>query len=374
MRVAFIHFFTFRLLRGIETLIISLANELARKGIDVSILSAKGTLRETLVPVSSGVRVKQFPTFRYYEDYTIIPYYLYDLIRSKYDIVNIFFADIGEGRAISTALKFTRFKLNLYLCYPLDAVPHRFKSFRKHHLDSLADRIICDSKYVAEGAESYFQRKCVVVPVGTDVDRFKADATKRLELRRKLGIVEDEVVLLNVSELEQRKGTLRVIEALPSIKAQFPKIRYLVLGKGSYGPALEKRVEELNLRDCVHFLGTTTDLVSFYSASDIFVMVPDYEANSIASHEAMACELPLIVSSTGGFKEVVDQRCGRLVNIDEREEVTAAILELAKDPELRRSLGRQGRKVIQERLTWDKISDQLIDLFKKQLETTDIRL
>jgi glycosyltransferase involved in cell wall biosynthesis len=368
MKVAFLHFFTFRLLRGIETLIISLANELANKGIDVSIVSAKSTLDRTLIPVSSKVRIKQMPTFRYYESRTIVPFYIYDLIKSKYDIVNIFFADFGEAAAIRAALKVVKFHLNLYICYPVDSVPHRFENFRKYHLDQRADLIICDSGYVAEGAEKYFQQGCVVVPVGTDAERFKSDPEIRKGMRNKLGIAEDEVVLLNVSELEQRKGTWRVIEALPYVREKFPKIRYLILGKGEYQLALEKRVVELNLRDCVKFLGTTTDLLSFYNAADIFIMLPDHEANSIASHEAMACELPLIVANTGGFEEVAEPNCARLVNIHDRGEIVRSILELAENSELRHELGERGRKVIQERLTWDVISNRLIEIFRKEVE------
>jgi len=368
MKVAFLHFFTFRLLRGIETLIISLSNELAKKGIDVSMVSTKGTLNNTLIPVDGRVKVKKFPTFRYYESLTIVPFYIYDLIKNRYDIVNIFFADFGEAQTIRAALKFINFKLNLYICYPVDAVPHRFESFKQYRLDKQADLIICDSSYVAQGTEAYFQRPCVVIPVGTDAEKFRPDETTRERTRNKLEIADDEVVLLNVSELEQRKGTWRVIEALPYVREKFSKIRYIILGKGEYQPTLERRVEELNLKDCVKFLGTTTDLLSFYNAADIFIMLPDNEANSIASHEAMACELPLIVANTGGFNEVVDSSCGRRVDINNREGVVATILGLANNPSLRRDLGRGGRKIIQERLTWDVISDQLIDLFRKEME------
>ena len=367
MKVAFLHFFTFRLLRGIETLIVSLANELARKGVDVSIISATGTLGQTLIPVDRRVKVKAFPTFRYLKFQTIVPFYFFDLLKSHYDIVNIFFADFGEGVAVRSALKLAEFRLNLYICYPFEAAPHRFQSFRKWRLDKEADLIICDSRYVAEGAEAYFQRPCVVVPVGTDVDTFKPNQARRDRTRKQLGIDKDDVVLLNVSELEPRKGTLRVIEALPNVREKHPQIRYVILGRGGYRAALEKRVEELNLLDCVRFLGTTTDLVNFYNAADIFVMLPEHEANSIACHEAMACELPVVVSSSGGFQEVVDSTCGRIVNVEDRKEIVAGILDLAENAELRHRLGKRGRKVIRERLTWDIISNRLIDLYGRQV-------
>jgi len=189
------------------------------------------------------------------------------------------------------------------------------------------------------------------VPVGTDTKRFKPDDAKRTETRAQLGIQPDEVVLLNVSELEERKGTGRVIESLPFVRERSPLTRYLILGKGSCREALEKRVGELYLTPWVHFLGTTTELPRFYNAADIFVMVPDKEANSIASHEAMASGLPVIVSDSGGFQEVVDDSCGRLVNPQSRDEIVKAILELAENGLLRKELGQQGRKRIEERLT-----------------------
>jgi len=369
MKVAFLHFYTFRLLRGIETLIVSFANQLVAKGVEVSILAARGTLERTLIPVDQRVQVKQFPTVRYYEHFTVVPWYVWDLIRNHYDIVNIFFADFGEAAALRLASRFVDFRLNLYFCYPLDAVPHRFKSFTKCHLDKMATLFLGDSSYVAEGVEAFFHRPCIVVPVGTDTQRFKPDEAKRAETRAELGIQPDEVVLLNVSELEERKGTGRVVESLPYVREKFPLTRFLILGKGDCRERLEKRVEELRLTPWVNFLGTTTELPRFYNAADIFVMVPDKEANSIACHEAMACGLPVIVSNSGGFQEVVDDTCGRIVNAQSRDEIVGAILELAASGMLREQLGSQGRKRIEERLTWDVQSDRLLEVFRKELES-----
>src|SRR4051812_45568639 len=102
MKVAFMHFWTLRMRRGIETLVISLANELAEQGVDVSILTARQT-QEPLVRPSKKVRLKQFPTSRYYEALTIIPFYAADLARNKYDIVVTFFSDFGEPQALKLA-------------------------------------------------------------------------------------------------------------------------------------------------------------------------------------------------------------------------------------------------------------------------------
>ena len=366
MRIAFVHFYTFRLLRGIETLVLSLANELVVKGVDVAVLAACPRLRP-LIPPDPRVRVYAFPTLRYYEAATIVPFYVVNLLSRNYDIVNIFFADFGEGPAIRATRRFKDYKLNLYLCYPYDSVPHRYLGFAHYGLGELADRLIADSEFVAEGARHFFGRPVDVVPVGTDPTRFRPDPTLRAEMRARLGIAEDEVVLLNVSALEERKGTWRVIQALPEIRKHCPRMRYVILGEGSHKSVLERMVRELGLMDCVLFAGTTPDLVPWYNLADIFVMLPEAEANSIACHEAMACGLPVVVANTGGFGEVVTEEAGRLVDIHNREIIASIIVELAAVPEQRHRMGLEGRHIVQERLSWERIAERLIAIFEEEL-------
>ena len=117
MNIAFLHFYTFRLPRGIETLVISVANELIRKGHSVTILTAKSRTKHEHVVLDPAVQVHEFPTFRYFEHQTIAPFYLWDLLRNNYDIVNIFFADFGETFPIKTAMGIKSFLLNIYICY-----------------------------------------------------------------------------------------------------------------------------------------------------------------------------------------------------------------------------------------------------------------
>jgi hypothetical protein len=69
----------------VETLVVSLANELAALGQDVSIVTAAQSL-EPLVPRAEQVQVRAFPTFRYFEFLRIVSFYAYDLIRSQYII------------------------------------------------------------------------------------------------------------------------------------------------------------------------------------------------------------------------------------------------------------------------------------------------
>ena len=121
----------------------------------------------------------------------------------------------------------------------------------------------------------------------------------------------------------------------------------------------------LGVSDCVIFAGTTPDLSGYYNAADIFVFFPDAEAGSIALLEAMASALPVIVSDSGGFNEVVDLTCGRLVDRMQSSSIAEAIFELASDRSLRERLGENGRRIVVDRFSWDRLAQQLISIIKQ---------
>ena len=351
--------------RGVETLALSLANELARREVQVSILTARQT-QAPLVAPSPQVRVKQFPTFRYYEAATIVPFYVADLAREKYDVVVVFFSDFGEGLALRLAAPFASPRMILYLTFPYEGAPHRYHAYERWGWGQRADRILADAAYTARRGEEFFKRPVQVLPSGTDPDRFKPDPGVRSARRRQLGLAESDVVLLNVAALEERKGIRRVIEALPQIRANVPNVRYLVLGEGAQKAELQRRVEELALTDWVTFAGTTADLAPYYNAADIFVMLPNAEAGSVACLEAMASGLPVVVSNTGGFAEAVDERTGRIVDPSNQAAIASALTGLAQDSVLRENLGQAARRRVIEQFSWEQIGEQLEQMCRQE--------
>lgn len=362
MKVAFVHFYTFRLLRGIETLIVSLSNALVQKGINVSILSAKRTIEPLIIP-DPRVNIFTYPTFRYYEHFTIVPFYITHFLKYRYDHVVVFFADFGEGLSWRVINRFREISLSLYLCYPYSSAPHRYQSFLRLRWDQKANYILADANWVAKEAKRLFDRVVHVIPVGTDTNRFRPDIDARKIMRQKYGYDDANVVLLNVSSLEARKGVQKVVQMVARLSNQFPSLRYFILGKGEEEFKLRKMVDELNLNDIVVFGGTTSNLVAYYNMADIFVMLPDFEANSIASHEAMSCSLPLIVSNNGGFLESIPTQAGFLVNPNASAEIDDLLTKLIIQPQLRKKMGEFGRSHVLDHLTWEKIAEKFLRLF-----------
>jgi glycosyltransferase involved in cell wall biosynthesis len=360
MKIAFWHFYTFRLFRGIETLTLSLANALVRKGVEASIITAKPTIHALIQP-DPRVRVHAYPTSRYYSCVSIVPFYVSHFLRHRYDHIVVFFADFGEGLTWLLLNKLRDLPLSLYLCYPYSTVPHRYRSFLRLGWERHAQHILADASWIAQEAEQLFRRSVAIVPVGTDPVRFRADQTMRQELRRQWGFADDEVVMLNVSALEPRKGVWRSVQAMGRLCDRFPQLRSFILGKGDDEPNLRAMVQAAHIGDRVIFGGVTSQLEAYYNMADIFVMLPDAEANSIAVHEAMSCQLPVVVSNTGGFTESVPARAGFQVNPNSPQDIDAALAQLVTQGPLRREIGQAGRAHILAHHTWDQAAGQFLE-------------
>jgi glycosyltransferase involved in cell wall biosynthesis len=147
---------------------------------------------------------------------------------------------------------------------------------------------------------------------------------------------------------------------MPAVRAECPGVRFLVLGEGPARASLEARAAELGVREAVVFAGTTNDLPPYYQAADIFVMLPDAEAGSIALLEAMASELPVVVSEAGGLGEVVGKRQGLRVDAQDATAIRSALVRLARDPRSREAMGRAGRQLVQQEYAWEALATRLL--------------
>ncbi len=197
--------------------------------------------------------------------------------------------------------------------------------------------------------------KTIVVKNTIDVERFtyKGD-TIRNEIRKKLGISKNQIVVSYCGRLSKTKGVLELIEAINKIND--PKIHLLIIGSSVYlGSAKDSYIENLEkysrtIPGGVSFTGyiRQTDLPNYLSAADIAV-VPSIcnEAAGNVTIEALACGVPVIASSQGGIPEYAELKACRLVDYDEQfvEGIAEKIKELIDDDELYCRLKSNARDV-----------------------------
>jgi phosphatidylinositol alpha-1,6-mannosyltransferase len=173
-------------------------------------------------------------------------------------------------------------------------------------------------------------------------------------------------VCLTVGRVVPRKGQERVLKALPQVIERVPDVVYLVAGREGE-EILKGVVEELDLGNYVHFLGfiEQKQLPKFYNASDLFVMPSystdaDIESFGIVYSEASACGVPVVGGRGGGVSEaVLDGETGLLVDPYDVDELAEAMIGLLTDENLSRRLGTNGRRRIEQELSWKKVGEKL---------------
>jgi glycosyltransferase involved in cell wall biosynthesis len=199
-----------------------------------------------------------------------------------------------------------------------------------------ADRILAVSSYTRDRLlqeQNLDPAKVVLLPNTFDTERFQiAPKPKYLLERHKLTI--EQPTILTVARLdssEQYKGYDQIIQAMPAIRREIPHAHYILVGKGSDRPRIEKLINELKLNDCVTLAGFIPDgeLCDYYNLCDVFAMPSKGEGFGIVYLEALACGKPTLGGNQDG---AVDALChgelGVLVNPDDVDAIGRSLTQI----------------------------------------------
>lgn len=197
------------------------------------------------------------------------------------------------------------------------------------------------------------------LPPGVDTDRFHPGAGGA-DLRAKWGLA-DRFVIGTVTRLVPRKGVDALIRALTHVRHAVPDAAVLVAGDGPRRAELETLADELGVRESVVFTGSLVDedLPAAYDAMDVFALPThtrkfgvDVEGLGIVFLEASASGVPVLVGASGGSVDaVLPGKTGELIGVDP-ESIAAQIVELARDDDRRRAMGRAGRQWMLDDWQW----------------------
>ena len=180
----------------------------------------------------------------------------------------------------------------------------------------------------------------VAVPSGVPTAELRAAAPPRAEARARLGLDPGELVVLGLGRLVPIKGFDLLVRALPSVIAQIPSARVLLVGDGAERARLDAIARSLGVIERLRMTGATADVTTYLAAADVVAVPSRNEGMGRVIVEAMALGLPVVATAVGGIPAVVtDGECGRLVGPEDVDGLAAALIELGRDPGLRRKLG-----------------------------------
>ena len=179
--------------------------------------------------------------------------------------------------------------------------------------------------------------------------------------------------LLFVGRLVEKKGLRYLLEAMPEIVEQSPRVHLAVVGDGPSRRELEKLSVDLDLRGRVKFLGAlrNDDLPRVYQRAGIVIFPSvvsddgDREGFGLVLVEAMGCGCVTVVSDLPAMRDIVNQGLnGIVVAQKDAKGISQAVRQLMQDPKLSGAMAREGRATVLNYFDWGIIRTRYADLLK----------
>jgi glycosyltransferase involved in cell wall biosynthesis len=205
----------------------------------------------------------------------------------------------------------------------------------------MCDRVVCNSRAAAERLrkKGLTESKLEVIPNGLPSDLFAEAAAS---IPRRAGIVRVGMIARMNDAVKNHAAFLR---AAARVAKESPNVEFLLVGDGPLRAGLESMAGELGITGKVTFAGERHDIPAMLASMDVSVLISASESLSNAILESMGAGVPVIATSVGGNPELVrDGENGLLIAGGGEEQLVKAILQLAGDANLRRSLGEHGRE------------------------------
>jgi glycosyltransferase involved in cell wall biosynthesis len=191
-------------------------------------------------------------------------------------------------------------------------------------------------------------------------------STNNLQLRAKLGLAQDDIVIGKIARLFKLKGHDDLLAIAAALVQKCPRIKFLLVGDGPWRGRLEDRARSLGLGEHVVFTGLVppSAVPPLVGIMDLLVHLSLREGLPRALPQALAAARPVVAYDTDGAKEVcLDNETGFLLWPGDLPGLTECLLRLAQDPSLRQRLGRRGQQFVQERFGVQRMVDDLYQLY-----------
>lgn len=372
------------LVGGAEMVMARLAAEFHRRGLAVTLLTARWQRDWPQEIEHHGVRVIRLPnpasrfwgTWRYMH---AVSRWLRGN-RASFDLVYVSmlkhdaYAAIGEARRgrFPAVLRAEGAGLSGDCHWQLDANFGRRIKRRCLQADALiAPSPAIERELVVAGYPRdrihYLANGVPVPPLGGAAAREEA-RTALAELDPALWLEPDAPLAVYTGRLHDMKGLDHLVSAWPAVLRCYPKARLWLVGEGSYRHALTEQIQNLGLAGRVLLTGAFDDVEDFLAAADLFVLPSLEEGMSLALLEAMARGLPVVATAIAANEVLVaDGEHGRLVAKADPAALSAAIVDLWSHPEEAAKLGEQARRRVSAEFSLTKMVDEHLTLFERLL-------
>ncbi|MGL6025100.1 MAG: glycosyltransferase [Cetobacterium sp.] len=243
--------------------------------------------------------------------------------------------------------------------------PKRIKLFRKKSEKYNKIVVICEDmkKELLELMPEYKEKVVRIYnPMDFDTIKNKADDYSDLSLENKNLLKASYFVA--VSRLVAGKNRVAMVEIFNELKKKGVKQKLYILGEGSDRVNIEKKIDELNLKEDVLLLGQIKNPFPFMKHAELFLHTSIGEGLPTVFVESMLCDTPVVAyDCPTGPREILENgKAGGLIPLNDKIAFEKKVLEILKNKELESSIKSEMNKKIDE-FSYENIREEIFKLF-----------
>jgi N-acetyl-alpha-D-glucosaminyl L-malate synthase BshA len=333
-----------------------LGKALAAKGYNVHFISYSQPARLDFFNPNvffHEVSIYKYPLFEYVPYETILASKIVDIVKqNKIDILHVHYAiphasaalmakNILEEQGIHIPIVTTLHGTDITLVGK-DPTFEPVVSYSINHSDAVT--AVSESLKQDTLNNFHIQKDIYVIPNFIDFSRF----TKQKKEHFKKAIAPlNEKILVHTSNFRKVKRVDDVVKIFALIADKIPS-KLLLIGDGPERTNIELLCRETGVCDRITFLGKQEQIEEILSVCDLFLLPSETESFGLAALEAMACEVPVISTNTGGIPEVnIEGVTGLLSDVGDIESMAKNALYILSDDSILRKFKSNALKQAQ---------------------------
>lgn len=324
---------------GAERQLVLTAKDLAKRGHSVTILTFySGGFYESELEGAAARLISLNKTGRW----DLLGFYWRLIKRLRFESPDVLYSFLDSANVFSILCK--PFLFNKKIVWgvrasnmDLSAYPwiSRWSYKAECFFSRFADRIIANSHAGLDYAVAHgFPReKMCVVHNGIDTEYFAPDHSLGLPLRTQWGVADNQVLIGLVGRIDPMKGHEIFLQAAAILKENATDTRFVCVGDGekAYVERMQAVAKDLKLNNVLIWAGVQSDMPAVYNALDLLVSSSFGEGFSNVIAEAMACDVPCVVTDVGDSADIVGD-CGELVPPNQSQLLADTITRQIENP------------------------------------------
>lgn len=200
--------------------------------------------------------------------------------------------------------------------------------------------------------------------IGIDKNKIKVEDFDKAAFRNELGLDADDKVILTVSELNQNKNYITMLQTIKLLVEKDKNIKFVSCGTGVWTEKIHNYAKELGIENNVIFLGYRKDVGKIMQISDLFLHASYREGLTLSVMEAMSFGLPCVVSNVRGNRDLIsDGKGGYVVEPEDFELFAEKVKEILSNREKYEEFSKFNLKE-SEKYTVENVKIQLEEIYK----------